>query len=131
MPEFNNATPSIPYFEKTFSMMNESIRDLQKTLSINKEMLKNILSSGIDDETISATFYKITDENTKLIKDNQRLTKERDIALFKSQKAAFEIALAPIIPKSEDVRRFESHTIAFRSEGVDLCSPQVAERKEE
>ena len=90
--------------------MEESIKDLQETLNINKEMLKNILSGEIDDETVSTTFYKLTEENTRLLKINQKLTKERDIALFKSEKSAFESSMAPIIPKSDDVRRFENFT---------------------
>lgn len=85
--------------------MEESIKDLQHTLNINKEMLKNVLSSGIDDDTLTATFYKITDENSKLIKANAKLTKERDIALFRVEKLEFENAIAPLVPQSEDVRK--------------------------
>lgn len=110
--------------------MEESIKDLQESLKINKEMLQNILSSGIDDETVSATFYKITEENTKLMKANQELTKERDIALFKSEKAAFETAMNPIIPRSEEVRKFENHTLGHKSDKISLCSPKEPVRRQ-
>lgn len=104
----------IEYFEKTFTAMEESIKDLQESLSINKEMLKTVLSSGIDDDTLHETFYKITQENSKLIKQNQSLTKERDIALFKLDKAEFESCMAPIVPKSEDVRKLNTKSTCFQ-----------------
>jgi hypothetical protein len=88
--------------------MKESIRDLQESLSINKDLLKNVLSSAINDNILSTTFYKITEENSKLQKKNHKLTKKLDKALFKCEKVAFETAMALSIPKSEDVRRFES-----------------------
>ena len=85
--------------------MEDSIKDLYQSLSINKEMLKSVITSGIDDETLSATFYKMADENSKLTKANQKLTKERDIALFKLEKLELESVLAPSVPQSEDVRK--------------------------
>lgn len=85
--------------------MEESIKDLYESLKINKEMLKNILTSGVNDDTLTATFYKLAEENAKLIKNNQIITKERDVALFKLDKLEFENALAPPVPKSDDVRQ--------------------------
>lgn len=113
---------STQYFEKTFSVMEESIKDLQESLNINKDLLKDVLSSGISDNTISATFYKITEENSKLAKANHKLAKERDIALFKCDKVAFEAAMAPSIPKSEDVRRFESKSTFPYINNFSSCS---------
>lgn len=108
--------------------MEESIKDLQESLKINKGMLKNILSSGIDDETVSATLYKITEENTKLMKANEELTKERDIELFKNEKVAFETAMNPIVPRSEEVRALENYTLAYKNEKMNLCSPKQPSR---
>ena len=85
--------------------MEESIKDLQQSLIINKNMLHELLSSEIDDDTLSATFYKISDENNQLLKSNQKLVKERDIALFKAEKMEFERTIVPQMPMSEDVRK--------------------------
>lgn len=85
--------------------MEESIKDLYESLKINKEMLKNILTTGINDNNLTATFYKLAEENAKLIKSNQILAKERDIALFKLDKLEFENALAPAVAKSDDARQ--------------------------
>ena len=85
--------------------MEESIKDLYESLKINKEMLTTVISSGINDKTLTTTFYKLTEENSKLIKSNQILSKERDVALFKLEKLEFENALALTIQnKTEDVR---------------------------
>jgi hypothetical protein len=67
-------------------------------------MIQNLLLNGINDDTIAETFQKITQENSKLVKSNHKLLKERDVALFKLEKSNFEKALNPLIPKSEDVR---------------------------
>ena len=85
--------------------MEDSIRDLNQSLMINKEMLKSVITSGIDDETLSVTFYQLAEENSRLTKTNHKLTKERDIALFKLDKMEFESVIAPSVPQSEDVRK--------------------------
>lgn len=70
-------------------MLQDSVSSLNKSLAIHKEMLIQALAPHIKDEEWSALFYKLMDENRKLARELQTVTKEWDDALISKAKLEF------------------------------------------